>query len=387
LALTPDRCSPIVTVARGTERQGQLDESWEEAAAATARWDEAVRGAVARVAATIRPVSGELEIGEQRNLVPALAAEFGSHFGADKVATGKKLLAGRPLPDWDPLPGAVDLLIGESPAPQASPWLGIEAKSRTHRNKLAETPYDIFKMAALRRLDGVEATYLVVAATLSAFSSDEPGAALFNTPLNAGEEWYSAYFVTEWLGAWAQLLAESSGKPLRVPRTLRLELVSLEEVSAFPGWEIRALRVENPIYESWLVFGAAGWPTHLDPDPWASGPRQIRDDCLRLGDVPSLDCDESELHLFALSCDGYAREGSLTRCARVANDARRQWDASFELPDGLRALRSCLFFEQRRAQKSGYGFDEGRRGTLPYVRALVEAIREEVENRPSPWFA
>jgi hypothetical protein len=146
-------------------------------------------------------------------------------------------------------------------------------------------------------------------------------------------------------------------------------------VPAFPGWEIRALRVENQVTEWWLVFGADGWPTHLDPEPWEGGPRQIADDDLRPTDVPPPDSEEGEIHRFALSIDGYAREGNRSNCARLANNARQRWDRTGELPSELRALRSCLFFEQRRAHHSGYGFAELDPRTLVYVRALVEAIR------------
>jgi hypothetical protein len=43
---------------------------------------------------------------------------------------------------------------------------------------------------------------------------------------------------------------------------------------------------------------------------------------------------------------------------------------------------SCLFFEQRRAQKSGYRFGELNPRTLDYVRALIEAISERVSSKP-----
>jgi hypothetical protein len=44
-------------------------------------------------------------------------------------------------------------------------------------------------------------------------------------------------------------------------------------------------------------------------------------------------------------------------------------------------LRSCLFFEQRRERQSGKGFTDGPAGTLEYVRALVEAVRAQVNDR------
>src|SRR5438034_1049904 len=170
-------------------------------------------------------ISGERDIGEQRHLVPALGDALRQLVGAAEVSTGRRLQTRDRLPDWDPLPGPVDVVIGEPPSPLARLLVGLEVKSRTHRRKLGETPYDIFKMASLRRMEGVDATYIVVAATRAAFNSNEPGAELFNTPVGTSEEWYSSYFIKEWFGAWAQLLGDSSGKPLRVPRTLWLHLV------------------------------------------------------------------------------------------------------------------------------------------------------------------
>jgi hypothetical protein len=198
-----------------------MSADWEAEEALTAEWDRTLRTAVAMAAVDIVPTASEREIGEQRHLVPALRNALESLAGADRVATGRRLQIQQGLPDWDPLPGNVDLLVGELPSPTMHPKVGIEVKSRTHSHKLGETPYDIFKMAALRRVSGVEATYLVVAATLTAFSSSEPGAALFNTPLGASEDWHSLYFIQEWRSEWAALLADSSGKPQRVPRLHR----------------------------------------------------------------------------------------------------------------------------------------------------------------------
>jgi hypothetical protein len=193
--------------------------------------------------------------------------------------------------------------------------------------------------------------------------------------------WYSSYFVDQWGNAWAHLLGDGIARPVRVPRTLRLELVCIEGMPAFPDWEIRVLRVEHLKPLRLLAFGSDGWPSHLDPDPFEDGPPQIRDSRLRPEDVPRSDCDEPELQLFALSCNGYAREGTLKNCARLADATRRRWERTGEVPGDLRRLRLCLFFEQRRTRKSRSGFSDGDPQTLPYVRALVEAIRAQLQAR------
>jgi hypothetical protein len=89
--------------------------------------------------------------------------------------------------------------------------------------------------------------------------------------------------------------------------------------------------------------------------------------------LPAPDADEDAYHRFALTTDGYAREGSLSNCGRIANEAKEHWRETKEVPRTLRPLRSCLFFEQRRARMSGYPFDDQ---TFAYVRALVERMRE-----------
>jgi len=342
-------------------------------------WDETLRTAVGTAAARVAPTTDERKLGERRHLVPALGDALRELVGAGHVSIGMHPTT--PLPDWRPPPGPVDLLIGRPPAPSARPVVGIEVKSGTHRRRLGETPYDIFKLASFRRLDGVEAAYLVMAGTPAGFGGNDPGAALFRTPLGTSEEWYCSYLVDEWRNAWEHLLGDGNGRPVRVPRTVRLQLVCVQDVPAFPDSQIRVLRVDNHRPARSLELGSEGLSIQIDVDPFENGPPQIRDSDLRPNHVPRSDCAESELHLFALSCNGYAREGNVTNCARLADEARGHWNETTELPHELRALRSCLFFEQRRARKSGNGFTDGPAGTLDYVHALVDAVREQVSDR------
>jgi len=342
-------------------------------------WDETLRAAVGTAAAKVAPTTDERRLGERRHLVPALGDALGELVGAAHVSAG--MHAATPLPDWRPPPGPFDLLVGQPPVPSAHPVVGIEVKSGTHRRKLGETPYEIFKLASFRGLDGVEAAYVVMAGTSAGFSGNDPGAALFKMPLGTSEEWYCSYLVDEWGNAWEHLLGDGNGRPVRVPRTVRLQLVCVEDVPAFPDSQIRVLRVDNPRPCRSLDLGSQRLSIDVDVDPSENGPPQIRDADLGPRHVPRSDCAESELHLFALSCNGYAREGNLTNCARLADETRARWDEMAVVPHDLRTLRSCLFFEQRRAQKSGNGFADGPAGTLDYVRALVEAVRAQVRDR------
>lgn len=89
-----------------------------------------------------------------------------------------------------------------------------------------------------------------------------------------------------------------------------------------------------------------------------------------LARVPAADADWSEIAEFALTFDGYAAMGKA--CGDLANEMRRRWDATSELPDDLVKLRASLFFEQRRFRHFGWAPAGSDRD---YIGALLEAIR------------
>ena len=70
--------------------------------------------------------------------------------------------------------------------------------------------------------------------------------------------------------------------------------------------------------------------------------------------------------------------GSSNRCAELANQTREDWRAKHPLPQSLRDLRCCLFFEQRQWHHHGYGFDEE---AMRYARDLISAIRLARDSR------
>jgi hypothetical protein len=89
-----------------------------------------------------------------------------------------------------------------------------------------------------------------------------------------------------------------------------------------------------------------------------------------LARVPAADADWAEIAEFALRFDGYAAMGH--ECGDLANELRRRWDATSELPGDLRELRASLFFEQRRFRHFGWA-PTGR--DRDYLSALLDAIR------------
>jgi hypothetical protein len=83
------------------------------------------------------------------------------------------------------------------------------------------------------------------------------------------------------------------------------------------------------------------------------------------------------IDLFALSFDGYGYWGSFEKCAEMGNSSLKSWQEKKTLPHSLTELRTCLFFEQRRWRH----FDEQPDSeTMAYIHALVEAIRNKVQN-------
>ena len=101
----------------------------------------------------------------------------------------------------------------------------------------------------------------------------------------------------------------------------------------------------------------------------------IPDQDLMLADVPPAgSSDWSAISGFALTYDGYGLSG-FEACAKVANDASKDYVLTGQLPTTLSALRTCLFFEQRRWHHFGRSPDES---AMRYVRALLEAVRAQL---------
>lgn len=89
--------------------------------------------------------------------------------------------------------------------------------------------------------------------------------------------------------------------------------------------------------------------------------------------VPADDAGWDEIWQFALTYDGYAAHGD--RCLDIGSRWAETYLTERILPRDLDALRTCLFFEQRRYHHMGFD-PEGASAT--YVRRLVRAVREEL---------
>jgi len=85
-------------------------------------------------------------------------------------------------------------------------------------------------------------------------------------------------------------------------------------------------------------------------------------------EVPNRDEPWPAIAKFALSFDAYAAYG-FQGTAALANEARRAFAVTGEVPESLAVLRACLFFEQRR------GHHTGQEHVATYIAALIEGIR------------
>ena len=309
-----------------------------------------------------------------RHLQPGIRAALESTFGQSNVVKEWRPQGG--FPDWSPTPRGVDVAVFEPAI--SSPSIGMEVKV----GAVDQSLWDVLKMASLRRVSGVEAAYVAVAATTTVWSGSSDCVALFSGEPDDDKEWHTAYFFEQWPTAWRRLLEGGSGRPTRIPTRLYLSLVAALPFAGFPGYELRVLRVENASYPPWLLFDGGGWPDgRRDPDYPRSYPRQIQDHELKLGDLPSAEGDDDAYYRFALTTNGYERAGSVRDCAELGNLARQAWRIEGELPASIRELRTCLFFEQRRSHHQGDAWSDR---TSVYVRAIVEAIRLQLLKEARP---
>jgi len=92
--------------------------------------------------------------------------------------------------------------------------------------------------------------------------------------------------------------------------------------------------------------------------------------------VPLPDAHWSEVRLFALSFNGYAKWGSHAKCADIAKRSLDTWREKEQLPNSLTNLRTCLFFEQRRWTHFGSDPDEE---TMIYIHAILDAIKKKIK--------
>jgi hypothetical protein len=95
-------------------------------------------------------------------------------------------------------------------------------------------------------------------------------------------------------------------------------------------------------------------------------------------DIPSRRAAWKNIFLFAHTFNGYKHWGSVKKCHEVARHGIVLHKSQHDLEQSLTDLRTCLFFEARRWKHLE---KNPSKAGLVYVHALVEAIRERVQEK------
>jgi hypothetical protein len=302
------------------------------------------------------------------------------------------------MPLWPHVPegklGGFDLAIRLHGEPSYS--VVCELKWCPAKEKLEETPWDCFKLAHAREtLPEVRNAYLIYAAPSSVLASDCRCVELLGDGVIS-----TRVIIDKYESSWRWLLKESSkSRPTSLPPYVETTVVGSplfihEEVQ----WEIRVVSVRAN-GQPWYAV-RDGWPTppeaqeamdwpHPEPGPGmdappgrsarasSRGPKLI--ETIQPGDVPSPTAGWTDISRFALTFDGYGRFGGNEKLAELANASSDHFRRKGFLQQlDLDQLRGCLFFEQRRHQHFGHAPDAE---TAPYIKALVEEIRVQTEQR------
>jgi len=160
------------------------------------------------------------------------------------------------IPDWDPLPGAIDLRVIDE---NGATTVCVELKV----TKTDETIWDMLKLLAALRVPGVRSAYVVVASKDDPWGSGREAAELFPSEAGSRLRIRSADLFDRYWRSWTHLLLEGRARPLRAPDEFEIRSVACVPLKLYPGWSIRAVGVQ-PCGNRWLPF-QEGWPLGMTP--------------------------------------------------------------------------------------------------------------------------
>jgi hypothetical protein len=186
----------------------------------------------------------------EARLVDALEAQF--------RAPTKREYSRERVEGWVRQPGGVDLALLR---PDGRAFALIETKIA----KLDESPWDILKLAALRRHPQVEGAFLVYEGPAALFESDSDCAVLFRGTRTRPIHLPTAELVGRWPRAWANLLDGGYGNhPLDAPAGVSLCLRFVARAVRYPEREIRVVEVAA-LDGLGVTFSGDGWPVGVAP--------------------------------------------------------------------------------------------------------------------------
>jgi hypothetical protein len=115
----------------------------------------------------------------------------------------RKKLSGIMVPDWEPLPGSIDLAVLRREELVVAAELKLD--------DVDQTLWDIYKMASASRMPSVSGAYAVAAAPEKTWSRPLDCVELFLD--ESSDEWYSEFLFDEYRKAWAHLLKGGTARP------------------------------------------------------------------------------------------------------------------------------------------------------------------------------
>jgi hypothetical protein len=197
----------------------------------------------ADAASIVSPQAGDKGL-QERRLEDALVGALAATSPASEISA-RRALPGFSIPDWDPQPGAVDIAVVHDGVPR----MVLEVKLDDVQHSIL----DILKMASASTAPEVELACVAVAARTTTWHGRREGVALFEPPKDdwpSAPTWSTEFILTEYSRRWQKMMAETRGRPRRLPATLELGWIGAFDVPAFLGYELRALTVRAAFDDS-----------------------------------------------------------------------------------------------------------------------------------------
>ncbi len=183
------------------------------------------------------------------------------------------------LPNWNPVPGGVDVIVrGEAGNPRFAVELKLE---KTHWML-----WDAYKMVDALELEQLEAVYMMLGASTTGWNSEFRNCSQGAKTTELFEEGEiihdSAELFEQNAHAWTDLLWGGTGRPTRVPASIRTVQVADAPLSFYgKDGSLKCVRIESASTD-WLEFSsdwyAGEWPSGVQPCDhyleWREVPRQ-----------------------------------------------------------------------------------------------------------------